>query len=386
VELRSLETRATVVSGLTSPPSEHAILECAPGQYWARVDPSTLPEGYIPPFRQDREDRNHKEGAYAEVVVVEAGEVVDAILRVWLESTIHGTVYGPDGDTQQYTVVRASSLEGLPFIAARTVQVAEDGTYRLQVYPGPWQVRIFERPLVTPEGEVDEEAVHPMSLVCRPWPSRVELSPGEDRRLDLHYSDGPGSISGTVVDQFGDPMADLQVWAYPAGMSFNRVMASRITDIDGRFELSGMLLGDYEIWITDANTPLDDTPGGLSEWIDAVPVSIESSNPRIDTGVHLAVTSARFHARGVIHGGPDNHAKMSMKVVVPDGKKQRWGRIDLVVTTEVDQDGSFTWAVPVGIGGQGRIEVEFGGTTQQWPFQLERTTELAPFVFVLDWE
>jgi len=197
---------------------------------------------------------------------------------------------------------------------------------------------------------------------------------------------GPGSISGIVVDQFGDPVSGLKVLAYPMGLAYNCVMAHRSTDATGRFEFDNMLLGDYMIKITDASTSLEGTSEGLSEWIDSVPVSLDASSPEVDTGTHLAVRSAQFHATGEIRGGPENHSKMTMRVIIPRGRKQLGRRVDLVVHPAIDETGVFNWTVPVGMGGEGRIEVEFLGTTKEWTFQLGRTTEQAPFLFTLDWE
>ncbi len=54
------------------------------------------------------------------------------------------------------------------------------------------------------------------------------------------------TVTGTVVDELGDPIADTQVWFAPGG-SFGELMRTATTASDGTYELNGVAPGTYRV-------------------------------------------------------------------------------------------------------------------------------------------
>ncbi|MEO7275837.1 MAG: carboxypeptidase-like regulatory domain-containing protein [Vicinamibacterales bacterium] len=152
---------------------------------------------------------------------------------------IRGRVVAADtGQPLRRAVVRASAPENRETVSART---GADGFYELKSLPaGRYTISVSKPAFVS--------LAYGQTRVAgsgRP----IEVKGNQTiERIDLRLTRG-GIITGTIVDEFGDPMPDTQVTAlrqqYVAGR--RRLMPGRMTTTNdvGAFRLFGLTAGTY---------------------------------------------------------------------------------------------------------------------------------------------
>lgn len=83
-------------------------------------------------------------------------------------------------------------------------------------------------------------------------PLTISLDPGETvTGLELIFSDG-GTISGNVVDQFGDLLVNTTVFVVPAAESASSDVWTTQTDSTGSFALGNLSFGEYRVGVDTA--------------------------------------------------------------------------------------------------------------------------------------
>ena len=149
----------------------------------------------------------------------------DLTIRMKTGARLSGTVRGPDGEGVKARLELESEDRSLQRITGSSL---DDGTYSLAgIEAGSWELT----------AEVEGE--YP------PTSRSVQLQSGEVRGgFDLELVGG-AEIRGVVLDAAGEPAADLQVYALPAGKG-GRVDAVT-TGSDGRFVLPGLAPVPHEV-------------------------------------------------------------------------------------------------------------------------------------------
>jgi protocatechuate 3,4-dioxygenase beta subunit len=195
------------------------------------------------------------DGAHAEAEsaarVVSSQPVSDVAITMKVGGVVSGDVVDRAGAAVPFAVVRISSpLDAEVEAAMRgTRQVASDERGHFEILALP-RARLQLRA----EGEMAASAPLEVSL--------VEAPRKEGLRVVL---DVEGRIAGVVVDERGEPVAEVAVSAFPdvtAGASVDGMMwsgqASATTDGNGAFSLRGLRDGPYRVWAHRG----DDARGG----------------------------------------------------------------------------------------------------------------------------
>ena len=165
----------------------------------------------------------------------------DVVIVMEMGAILAGRVVDSAGNAAPWATVRIGSDPksdaGRSSADTRQVVAAEDGTFRLE--------GIARKPLAA----IATSDIATSELV------RFDLRKARNKGDLLLTLDIGGLIAGTVVDETGEPLAELQVTAYPdiAGGASIDEMALRgpafaITDGGGVFAIKGLPDGAYRLW------------------------------------------------------------------------------------------------------------------------------------------
>jgi protocatechuate 3,4-dioxygenase beta subunit len=157
--------------------------------------------------------------------------------------SIRGRVYGHDGMPMKAASVQVVSVDGS---GRRTGVTSDTGQYEITaVQPGRYRVRATKSGLVTVE--------YGQSRAQQPGRILEVTSNVRIQGVDLTIPKG-GTLSGTLADQFGEPIegANVQVWQarFMDGRQTVAPLAnsrSRRTDDRGRYRIFGLLPGSYYV-------------------------------------------------------------------------------------------------------------------------------------------
>ncbi len=177
-------------------------------------------------------------------------------------AVVFGNVFAPDG--------RPAIGASVRLVTERKGPMIPDGS--------PSDGSGFYRVEGVAPGEVSIEATHP------DYPRTVrdiEARAGANE-LDLHFSGGH-EVSGTVVDETGNPVPQAQVRLDAAGRFFGGPESR--SSSDGTFTMPGVQDGDYRLWV-DAE--------GFASFAGELSVSV--------AGEPVAGLVAQLSAGGTIHG------------------------------------------------------------------------------------
>lgn len=309
----------------------------AEGTFVLLVD--DLPDGYLPPFRQETEVLFHEQysrGYFATVVrTAESGEV-EQDLFVHRSSTVNGLLLGAQGEP-----VAGGYVYLMPLAAGLQQDTPaafsdERGEFVLKnVRPGRY--RSYLRFL---------EDTHAYAHEAQPPPEVVDVAPGIPTTLTLRLGTGNRTIRGVVLDQDGAPFAGAEVLAYyfssarelgDGEMPFNmsNVAAKTRTDEAGRFTITSLhprrvkLQFERNGW----NNPVWHSDHTIPHWIDPVTVDLRLG----DQSVHPVTLprSRPFIVDGTIRceGDPSRY-----EVVVYTSPSDAEGEV-----VAVSEQGTFLW-------------------------------------------
>ena len=166
------------------------------------------------------------------------------------------------------------------------------------------------------------------------------------------------SISGTVTDALGDPIADTPVWAVDsAGIWFG----SGTSGADGSYEIVGLPSGAYRV-VTD------DSRGYVNEWWDDLPTMRFAWNdaPGVDVtdgdavGIDFSLEMGRTVSGRVTDESGAGLSSVFIGLIGPGGWKGTWTATDGTYTIrgwEAQVYSIRTW------NGQGYLDEWYGGLT-----------------------
>ena len=150
---------------------------------------------------------------------------------------------------------------------------AADGSYQIDGLPaGDYQVSFLPVavPGLRPEwfDSTSRAGATPVAVTA------AGVTPGIDAELDA-----AASVSGTVTDEAGDPVAGVQVWAYAPGDWWIGT-AWALTDAAGHYSIEGLPAGSYQVRLGPVGLPFH------QEWFDdsttragATPVAVAVGSP-----------------------------------------------------------------------------------------------------------
>lgn len=163
-----------------------------------------------------------------------------------------------------------------------------DGTYLMYgLSPGTYRVEFSHASYMS---EYYSDAVDVQTA------ANVTVTPGGyTGAIDATLSVG-GTISGTVTSDGGGGVQGLSVYAYrstPAGMAYANY---GMTDVDGKYLVTGLRAGDYRIWFCSN----DDT--NTSEWFDNVQRSQDSTPVVLAKDENRSGVDAVLARKGYVRG------------------------------------------------------------------------------------
>jgi uncharacterized GH25 family protein len=183
-------------------------------------------------------DGEHAPGQSNPITVVVDKPVTGVEVVMKTGGTLAGTVVDADGKPQPYATVRVAG-KGADMWREQSRQATTD-------QQGKFELRGLARAKLQARAESDTAA---SKLVDLDFTSQLAL---RDQKLML---DVTGTIVGSVVDEAGQAVAEVQVNAFPdilAGASAEGLalagMSSATTDGAGAFKIHGLPDGAYRLW------------------------------------------------------------------------------------------------------------------------------------------
>jgi len=226
------------------------------------------------------------------IELTEDAPTARAQLRAQRAARLHGLVLGPNGEVGPCQVLLWSIDDSRTW---ETTSEPLSGEFCALVPPGRYLVTAMpSRSLV----EVEPTRIwspHAFDGLTAAAPEIVALQPGEVRSVLMEFGLGAASVSGRVVDGFGEPWAELEVVAFlqargvadtPVGSTFTTTVATARTDQSGGFTVGPLAPGQYGITFRVPGMDLVG-PGGLGEYAETISLELERDARHVDLGTCL---------------------------------------------------------------------------------------------------
>ncbi|MEQ3665212.1 carboxypeptidase regulatory-like domain-containing protein, partial [Olleya sp.] len=284
-------------------------------------------------------------------VTVEAGEV-DADNNFENSPTpgsVSGTIVDENGDPVSGIVVTLD--DGDAATVDPTVTTGVDGTYEFTDVPVGDYTVVETIPANTDvvDGDTTDDSDTVANTDTTDGSIPVTVEAGEvDADNNFENSPAPGSVSGTIVDENGDPVSGIVVTLDDGDAA--TVDPTVTTGVDGTYEFTDVPVGDYTIVqtvpanteVVDGDTTDDsDTVANTDTTDGSIPVTVEAGE--VDADNNFENSPAPGSVSGTIvdeNGDPVS----GIVVTLDDGDA---ATVDPTVTTGVDGTYEFT-DVPVG--------------------------------------
>ena len=253
-------------------------------------------------------------------------------------ASVSGRVVGADGRPIPRAVVHAYR----PYIAGRQVETDQSGRYRIdRLVPGEYTIAVRKFGF---EGRQYGQTIG--TAAGRP----VTLTDGQSvNALDVTLLRG-GAISGTIVDEFGEPVQDVAVSAVqlqpnPGGARGTSATSrsGAVTDDRGQYRLAGLFPGSYFVQAVVVGD-LPPGTGYLPRLYPGVTAFDQASQTKVDfgaevRGIDFAVTATEaYRVTGRVWDASGNVARGSVAVAV----SERSGAVQTQARSmNVGPDGSF---------------------------------------------
>jgi len=281
-----------------------------PGQYELFIDPSDVPQGLVAPGRFSVPAPTEP-GVAATIVEVARGEEATAVLFLNDARVLAGRVIGPDGQGLAGVVLRAAATARGHQQVAIDFRSGADGVFALDpALPLEYVLRIVDV-------EAHAAALHRLPL---PPPLLVDLLPGDVLDLELCVAAGRHLITGTIIDERGEPFPGVDVLAHYSGLGLGQpaprvgsyattwsdLVGTAVSDARGRFELGPVHSANIQIVVA----PQAASSGGrgirfVAFGVDAIEVKLDTSAPaRIDVGRIELTRSRTYSVSGTITLAP----------------------------------------------------------------------------------
>jgi Carboxypeptidase regulatory-like domain len=232
-------------------------------------------------------------GSPATPIRLRAGERFDVVIHVFRGSVIAGSVVNDDGRPVAGIKVWASRLRPLSDgeqlqVPIRSAETDDRGNYRINGLP-PGRYIVFgyrsesvgeiHRTSASGQDEIVKEAgLYYPDATGPDEAERFALEIGEERLgLDLHLHLVPVThIAGVVRFANGQPCPNAWVRLLPANHVVVEDSTTNVAGTDGRFELTGVAAGDYEIVV---NSNVSGTQGRIEPLWAFMAISSDGRTP-----------------------------------------------------------------------------------------------------------
>ena len=263
-----------------------------PGVYRLYVDARSLPDGFLPPWRQQvpREASGSPTGIFGTAFRLADGAEREVDLRVFAAGSVSGRLVGPLGEPIENTPVSIRSSAGVTHSARTDAQ----GCFAMaNVYPGSYSTI------------VKLGAERAGSSSSSPLPIRFDLTAGESRVLpDLVAGVAGHILRGSIVDGSGLPVAGLAVICEETAREEPGSRWETVSDDAGRFELGRVPSAELVVTVG-----LDEwnKPAGLariSKRVEPIDVDARGAPDVLDLGVVEVEASHPFRVVGRVRVDP----------------------------------------------------------------------------------
>ena len=261
-------------------------------------------------------------------------------------ASMSGRIVGWDGQPIARAVVQAFR----PFVSSHAVETDARGRYRFdRLSPGDYTVKARKYGFNEDQYRLDGA----------PSTGRFTLGRNQALEVDVMLARGT-SITGTIVDEFGEPAQDVIVHALPIQLIAGRTSALRVmtrgrgssrTDDRGQYRVSGLQPGTYVVQAVVGDT-LSSTSGYLPLFYPGTQSIDQATTTRIDfktaaTGIDLRlIASPAYTVTGRVF---DASGKPPFRGDVTLSVSQRSGAIQTdPVRTNTNPDGSFEFRIGPG--------------------------------------
>jgi len=278
-----------------------------PGSHWRlEVSQGSLPPGYLVPWRGRWP---LAEGASEPPFGYDSGLVdlpqpagsLEYDVRLFRAATVTGVVVDGSGAPMPFVTVEFRTWGEIPRAGVKSsTRTDESGRYVARLHPGQYRRRLF----------VNRER-YPPDRVALPVPVHFEVLEGERLDLGVAVVGAAGiEVIGRIVDQWGEPVADLDVLGYYAGdvpeggppPAWSDYLCRVPSGIDGRFRLHGLAAGKVRVIAGPEDYALGREIGEhrLAAFADTIELELQEGEEPRDLGDLTVRVSRPFTLRGAV--------------------------------------------------------------------------------------
>ena len=319
-------------------------------------------------------------GSPATPIRLRAGARFEVLIHVLRESVIGGSVLNDDGQPVAGIKVWATRLRPLSDgeelqLPIRSAETDDRGNYRIKgLPPGRYivfgyrdqSVGEFHRTNSSGQDEIVKESGLYYPYATGPDEAeRFSLEIGEERLgLDLHLHLVPVThITGVVRFANGQPCPNAWVRLLPANQVVVQNSTANVAGIDGRFELTGVAAGDYEMVV---NSNISGSQGRIEPlWA----FTAISSNGRTPAEITLVLEPASTVSGRVVFDGRSTSRPSAASIQLWLQNISGSATYDVPSAFSIDPDGRFIFkGVPRG---HFMIGVQRESTPAEWTIKTE---------------
>ena len=286
------------------------------GSWQVRIVEDTLPSGYLAPHRQTEVNPLlSRQGYFATEVDVVSGREYEVKLTIALGAVVRGRLLAPGLEVEGAAVLMQSSENGMHGVGVRTVS-GKDGSFEMTLYPGIYHP-VFSLHGVTPTWI--EDLQRPVVLN-----QRFEAGLTYDLPPYFFGQQGSASVSGRVLNQFGEPMPDLEVLCYLNEPALNGQLPYDMTNVIQRVRTNSS--GSFVLeGLANVRVKLAFAPGGyffrnepaenqLAWYADQVALDLREVETTLEIGDSVVLVNQPFVYQGNVEGDGLDYSRMYVVV------------------------------------------------------------------------
>ena len=257
--------------------------------------------------------------------IVEVPAEVTATLapvRAGATASVRGRVVNPQGMPVAGAAVQAYGSDGRPSTAVETDARGRYAIERLDA--GDYRVRAFKRGFIGSKTGQAQSAVELLLTGSDPADAMVTLRSGQAADgIDVTMVRG-SAITGTIFDEFGEPMQGVAVNVFELRVMGGRMRALRVatptstsgrTDDRGQYRLFGLPAGSYLVQAVARDLLTGGTSGYLPHFHPGTPI-VDSATP-----MKLAADSTATSVDVTLQPAPTRRIRGTL--LDPDGQPVR---------------------------------------------------------------
>lgn len=295
--------------------------------YRLAIDPTSLRGGLSPPLlrpipkglESGPNDLDHLAFAY---IPLAPGQVQQVDLHARRLATASGRFTDESGHGIPGVRIQLRSWGGQNSSYAIHVSTTDQGSFHFpEIYPGAFRLTMDLGTATSPEGP----------SLSAPIPIDVTIQGGQHHDFgEIVVEQGPGRISGRIVDQDGEAFPGLRILCYANAPveegvpehDWSSAVAHARTDAEGGFQLQGLPLVPLKLALTPDFTPGQAKgPGHAAIWAEPVFVDLREQGPTSHVGTHVVEESRPFLVHGHLVFDPtwlaeSEHRKKDVRVLL----------------------------------------------------------------------